>query len=60
MKQVFEKGVDPMPGMFEVLDRFKPRYSLAIATKQRNPMYLVDIILRVLDMRPVFHRDSNV
>jgi len=52
VKQVFEKGVDPMPGMFEVLDRFKPRYSLAIATSA--PMYLVDIILRVLDMRRYF------
>jgi len=52
VKKLLEKGVDPMPGAFEVLKQFKKRYLLAIATSA--PMYLVEIILRVLDLQRYF------
>jgi len=52
VKALLEKGVDPMPGAIDVLKQFKTRYSLAIATSA--PMYLVDIVMRVLDIRKYF------
>jgi HAD superfamily hydrolase (TIGR01509 family) len=50
--RMLERGVDPMPGLFEVLKEFKPRYKLAIATSA--PMYLVDVIAKTLNLRPYF------
>jgi HAD superfamily hydrolase (TIGR01509 family) len=52
VRQLLEKGVEPMPGLLEVLEEFKPKYKLAIATSA--PMYLVDVILRGLDLRAYF------
>lgn len=52
VKQALERGVDPMPGLFEVLAEFKPRYKLAIATSA--PMYLVDVIMKNLGIRSYF------
>lgn len=52
VRQALERGVDPMPGLFEVLEALKPRYKLAIATSA--PMYLVDVISRNLNLRPYF------
>ena len=53
VKAALERGVDPMPGLFDVLDEFKGRYKLAIATSA--PMYLVDIIAKKLGLRPYFY-----
>jgi HAD superfamily hydrolase (TIGR01509 family) len=50
--RALEAGVDPMPGLFEVLDAFKPRHKLAIGTSA--PMYLVDVIAKHLRLRPYF------
>src|SRR5438309_4819547 len=36
-------GVDPMPGLMEVLERFKPRFKLGIATSAAR--YMVDVSL---------------
>jgi HAD superfamily hydrolase (TIGR01509 family) len=52
VKRVLEQGIDPMPGLLDVLKQFKPRYKLGIATSA--PMYLVDVILRLLDLRWYF------
>jgi HAD superfamily hydrolase (TIGR01509 family) len=52
VKAALEKGVDPMPGLFEVLDEVKPRYKLAVATSA--PMYLVNVIFRHLGLARYF------
>jgi HAD superfamily hydrolase (TIGR01509 family) len=52
VKQSLQRGVDPMPGLFEVLDEFKTRYKLAVATSA--PMYLVDVIFERLGLRRYF------
>ena len=52
VRQVLEQGVDPMPGLLEVLAELRPRYRLAIATSA--PMYLVQIVVRVLDIQRFF------
>jgi HAD superfamily hydrolase (TIGR01509 family) len=52
VRKELEKGVDPMPGLFEVLEMLKKNFKLAVATSA--PMYLVDIIFRVLNLRPYF------
>lgn len=52
VKRALEQGVDPMPGLFEVLGEFKSKYKLAIATSA--PMYLVDVIAAKLRLRPYF------
>ena len=52
VKGLLEKGVEPMPGLFEVLEEFKPRYKLGIATSA--PMYLLEIVLRTLNLRRYF------
>lgn len=52
VKKALEQGVDPMPGLFEVLEEFKSKYKLAIATSA--PMYLVDVIAAKLRLRPYF------
>jgi len=45
-------GVDPMPGLMEVLQRFKPRFKLGIATSA--PRYMVDVILGGLKITHYF------
>ncbi|HSU65975.1 MAG TPA: HAD family phosphatase [Tepidisphaeraceae bacterium] len=52
VKEELKKGVDPMPGLFDVLKELKRSYKLGIATSA--PMYLVDIIFEKLGMRPYF------
>lgn len=52
VKQALERGVEPMPGLFDVLDRFKRRHKLAIATSA--PMELVEVVARKLDLRRYF------
>lgn len=52
VKQALERGVEPMPGLFEVLGEFAGRCKLAIATSA--PMELVEIVVRKLDLRPYF------
>ena len=52
VKQALERGVEPMPGLFDVLEQFKGRYKLAIATSA--PMELVEIVARKLDLRSYF------
>ena len=45
-------GVDPMPGLMEVLEQFKPRFKLGIATSA--PRYMVDVILGGLKITHYF------
>jgi HAD superfamily hydrolase (TIGR01509 family) len=52
VKQELERGVEPMPGLFEVLEAFKRKYKLAIATSA--PMELVEVVARKLHLRPYF------
>lgn len=52
VKRVLEQGVELMPGLLDVLGQFRPRYKLGIATSA--PMYLVDVILRRLELRSCF------
>lgn len=52
VKQALERGVEPMPGLFDVLEQFKGRYKLAIATSA--PMELVEVVARKLDLRRYF------
>jgi len=52
VKRVLQQGVDPMPGLLEMLPRLKGAYKLAIATSA--PRYLVDIILGVLKIGHYF------
>jgi HAD superfamily hydrolase (TIGR01509 family) len=52
VKQSLQKGVDPMPGLFEVLNRLKPRYKVGVATSA--PMYLVEVIFNHLKLAPYF------
>jgi len=52
VRKVLEQGVDPMPGLLQVLAELRPRYRLAIATSA--PMYLVQIVLRVLEIGHFF------
>jgi HAD superfamily hydrolase (TIGR01509 family) len=52
VKQALERGVEPMPGLFEVLEQFKPKYKLAIATSA--PMELVEVVFRKLDLHSYF------
>ncbi len=50
--QLFKQGVTPMPGLREMLDRFRPRYQLAIATSARRPF--VDVVLAGLGIADRF------
>ena len=52
VRQSLEKGVDAMPGLFELLDALKPKFKLAVATSA--PMYLVEIIFRHLGLTKYF------
>ena len=52
VRQSLEKGVDAMPGLFELLDALKPKYKLAVATSA--PMYLVEIIFHHLGLAKYF------
>jgi len=52
VKRELEKGVDPMPGLREVLAKFRPRYKLGIATSA--PRYLVDMVLNGLELTNAF------
>jgi HAD superfamily hydrolase (TIGR01509 family) len=49
---VLEAGVDPMPGLGFILEALRPRYQLAIATSA--PKYIVDVVMRKLDLRAFF------
>jgi HAD superfamily hydrolase (TIGR01509 family) len=49
---MLKAGVDPMPGLMEVLERFKPRFKLGIATSA--PRYMVDMILGGLKITQYF------
>ncbi|HZL34319.1 MAG TPA: HAD family phosphatase [Tepidisphaeraceae bacterium] len=50
--QIIKTGVQPMPGLREVLDAFHPRFKLAIATSA--PMRFVDLIVDGLKIRDDF------
>src|SRR5437868_2924916 len=52
VKRELEKGVEPMPGLREVLAQFRPRYQLAIATSA--PRYLTDLVLNGLKLTETF------
>lgn len=52
VKQELERGVEPMPGLFEVLETFKRQFRLAIATSA--PMELVEVVARKLEWRAYF------
>jgi HAD superfamily hydrolase (TIGR01509 family) len=52
VEKELKKGVEPMPGLLDVLPRFKARFLLGVATSA--PMYLVDIVLGGLHLKPVF------
>lgn len=52
VKQELERGVEPMPGLFEALETFKRKYRLAIATSA--PMELVEVVARKLELRAYF------
>jgi len=49
---VLEQGVDPMPGLDYILKTLQPRFPLAIATSA--PKYIVDVVMRKLDVRQFF------
>jgi HAD superfamily hydrolase (TIGR01509 family) len=50
--RVLESGVEPMPGLLDVLPSLRERYKLAIATSARR--YMVDIIMRSLRVEHFF------
>lgn len=50
--QLLKQGVTPMPGLGEVLDQFRSRYTLAIATSARRE--IVNVILAGLDIEDRF------
>lgn len=50
--EVLEGGIDPMPGLFEVLPALGARFPLAIATSA--PRYIVDVVMRRLEIRGYF------
>jgi HAD superfamily hydrolase (TIGR01509 family) len=49
---VLDKGVEPMPGLMDVLPALREKYLLAIATSARR--YIVDIIMRNLPVEHYF------
>jgi HAD superfamily hydrolase (TIGR01509 family) len=46
------KGVEPMPGLLEVLEDFKPKFKLAIATSA--PMRFLNVVLDGMGLRHHF------
>jgi len=52
VKQALERGVDPMPGLLEVLPMLKRSYVLGVATSA--PMYLAEIVMRKLSIGSFF------
>jgi len=52
VQRELQKGVDPMPGLLDVLPRLRARYQLGVATSA--PMYLVDIVLGGLNIKSAF------
>ena len=50
--RTLKQGVPAMPGLFEVLAEFRPRFKLAVATSA--PRRMVDIIMEQLDLRRWF------
>ena len=52
VKRELEKGVEPLPGLLEVLERLRPHYKLGVATSA--PRYLVDIVLDRLKLTRTF------
>jgi HAD superfamily hydrolase (TIGR01509 family) len=50
--QEIRKGVEPMPGLLEVLREFKPRFKFAIATSA--PMRFLNVILDGMGLRHYF------
>jgi HAD superfamily hydrolase (TIGR01509 family) len=49
---VLERGVEKMPGLDFILEALQPVHSLAIATSA--PKYIVDVVMRELDVRDYF------
>lgn len=52
VQQALRDGVEPMPGLMEVLGELKPRFKLGVATSA--PMHLVEVIFRQLGLAPYF------
>src|SRR5947209_11591979 len=52
VERELHKGVEPMPGLLEVLVQLRPRYQLGIATSA--PRYLADIVLNGLALAEKF------
>ena len=50
--RALKAGVEPMPGLIDVLQKYKPRYKLGIATSA--PRYMVDVILAGLKIAHYF------
>jgi len=53
MLQRYARGVEPMPGLREILDRFHGRLKLAVATS--SPMKFTDVLLPALGLARYFH-----
>src|SRR5258708_11579677 len=51
--QVLERGVDPMPGLFQILPALHAKFPLAIATSA--PKYIVDVVMRRLEIGRYFN-----
>ncbi len=50
--EIFKQGIEPMPGLMEVLDDLRPRFRLAVATSAR--MSFVNIIFGGLGLHRLF------
>jgi len=50
--KVLERGIDPMPGLFEVLPALHARFPLAIATSA--PRYIVEVVMRRMEIGGYF------
>jgi HAD superfamily hydrolase (TIGR01509 family) len=52
VEATLRRCIDPMPGLYEVLEMLKSKYTLGVATSA--PMYLVDIIFQNLKLGSYF------
>jgi HAD superfamily hydrolase (TIGR01509 family) len=50
--EIIRQGIEPMPGLVEVLESFRPRFKMAIATSARRTF--VDIIFGKLEIHRYF------
>lgn len=50
--EVFKKGIQPMPGLMEILEAFRPRFKIALATSAR--MHFVELIFGNMDLHRFF------